>query len=119
MGNDGNLVMYSRGVMIWQTGTAQSSTSWITNNAKTWLGPPPVPYTAGAYYNGYRTDCSGYVSMAWALGFSASTMTLGSYSHQITKDQLQEGDILLYAGEHTLIFYAWYDSSKTKYWVSC
>lgn len=36
----------------------------VITNAKTWLNPP-VPYSQTAYHNGYRTDCSGYVSMAW------------------------------------------------------
>jgi hypothetical protein len=36
----------------------------VIANAKTWLNPA-VPYSQSAYHNGYRTDCSGYVSMAW------------------------------------------------------
>jgi hypothetical protein len=33
----------------------------ICSNAATWLDPP-VPYNQQAWYNGYRTDCSGYVN---------------------------------------------------------
>ena len=36
----------------------------VIANAKTWLNPA-VPYSQSAYHNGYRTDRSGYVSMAW------------------------------------------------------
>jgi len=47
-----------------QTGHKESNAVNVIANAKTWLNPP-VPYSQTAYHNGYRTDCSGYVSMAW------------------------------------------------------
>lgn len=75
----------------------------VIANAKTWLNPS-VPYSQSAYHNGYRTDCSGYVSMAWKLGTSATTSTLHNYSYPITKDKLKAGDVLLNAGVHVLIF---------------
>ena len=36
----------------------------ILARAESWLHPP-VPYSQTAFRDGYRTDCSGYVSMAW------------------------------------------------------
>jgi hypothetical protein len=97
------------------------STSKIISNAKTWLNPC-VSYSASSYHQGtdgnkYRQDCSGYVSMAWQLGSSQTTSTLASYSTQIKKSELQSGDILLNAGDHTLIFDKWTDSSKTSYYT--
>jgi hypothetical protein len=86
----------------------------ICSNAATWLYPP-VPYNQQAWYNGYRTDCSGYVSMAWGLGASYVTWTLPQVSHRISKDELQAGDILLNIDEHVLIFESWANSERTYY----
>lgn len=38
----------------------------ILTRARTWT-TLRVPYNEGAEYNGYRTDCSGFVTMAWGL----------------------------------------------------
>ena len=85
----------------------------VIANAKTWINPA-VPYSQSAYHNGYRTDCSGYVSMAWQLGTPGqTTYTLANYSTKITKDQLKAGDVLLNASEHVLIFSSWANSAKT------
>jgi hypothetical protein len=86
----------------------------ICENAATWLYPP-VPYNQQAWYNGYRTDCSGYVSMAWGLGASYVTWTLPQVSHPIQKDELQAGDILLNIDEHVLIFESWANPERTYY----
>jgi hypothetical protein len=86
----------------------------ICSNAATWLDPP-VPYNQQAWYNGYRTDCSGYVSMAWGLGSSYVTWTLPQVSHRIAKDDLRAGDILLNIDEHVLIFESWANSERTYY----
>ena len=96
--------------------TVASGKNWMTNNADTWLNPP-VYYSQSDYHNGYRQDCSGYVSMAWALGTSAVTWTIPNYAHQIDKSELQAGDVLLNVDEHVLIFDAWTDGSQTYYWA--
>jgi hypothetical protein len=97
------------------------SGSTIISNAKFWLNPC-VPYSQSSYHVGadgikYRQDCSGYVSMAWQLGTSQTTSTLSQYSTKISKSDLQAGDILLNAGEHTLIFEKWANADKTQYWT--
>jgi len=80
---------------------------WVTNK---------VPYNQGATYQGYREDCSGYVSMAWAAAKPGYvTSTLGQISKRITKDELQDGDVLLYAAEHVVLFGGWTSSAKTEY----
>ena len=80
--------------------------SKIITNAKTWLNPS-IPYSKSKYHtDGYRTDCSGYVSMAWELGTSETTSTLTNYATPITKDELKAGDVLL-SGSHVLIFDSW------------
>lgn len=88
----------------------------IAENAETWLHPP-IPYSQQNWYNGYRTDCSGYVSMAWGLGSSYVTWTLPQVSYQINKNDLQSGDILLNIDEHVLIFDKWANSDKSYYYA--
>jgi hypothetical protein len=95
---------------------ALAGANWITDDAATWLNPP-VPYSQSAYHNGYRQDCSGYVSMAWQLGTSATTWTIPNYSHQIDKSQLAPGDVLLNVDEHVLIFAGWADGAQSQYWA--
>jgi len=87
----------------------------VISNAATWLNPP-VTYSQTLKKDGYRQDCSGYVSMAWATGTNYNTGSLPSITSSIRKDDLKAGDILLKSGSHVTIFKAWTDSTKTKYW---
>jgi hypothetical protein len=70
-------------------------------------------YTAGraGNYNAYRSDCSGFVSMAWAT-YSRTlwTKTLPSVSHPILKRDLRPGDALLRSGSHVVLFVKWDDT---------
>ena len=92
----------------------------IIDRAKSWLDAN-VQYSMGAYYQGYRTDCSGFVSMAWQLGTSASTGTLPNYSRYINWSELLPGDAILrpsgngFPYGHVMIFEGWTDASKTRY----
>ncbi|WP_194917346.1 C40 family peptidase [Catenulispora rubra] len=101
------------------------SASEILSRAASWNG---TPYSSGVYKAGpggdvsYRTDCSGYVSMAFHLSGSPSTIDLPSYVHSISKADLQPGDILGVLGPgtggnagHVLIFDGWADSGHTQY----
>lgn len=72
----------------------------------------------------YRPDCSGYVSMAWHLDrrpgstWDHSTETLPGVAHQIAKEELQPGDIMLRRGgetAHVTLFNGWRDSSHATY----
>jgi hypothetical protein len=105
----------------------------IIARAKSWVDVNSlIPYNQRGYYQGYREDCSGFVSMAWQLMVnqqpdSLSTYTLPSVSHPINKDDLQPGDILLnqWGGwpvgtygspdAHVVIFDSWVDKSHTHY----
>lgn len=70
---------------------------------------------------GYRTDCSGMVSMAWHIGAPGlSTQTLDSVSNMLgSYDNLQPGDILIKKSKtaHTVIFKQWTDASHTTAWI--
>ncbi|UQW99280.1 hypothetical protein [Streptomyces sp. RerS4] len=97
------------------------SRSTVIERAKTWVDAQ-VPYSQSAYRDGYRTDCSGLVSMAWGLGTSAWTGNLDTYADRISKSELREGDMLLFhnasdpvSGSHVVLFESWTDSSMTSY----
>ncbi|MFD5336078.1 peptidoglycan-binding protein [Streptomyces hawaiiensis] len=96
--------------------------SEIINRAKTWVAAK-VPYSMSAYWSdGYRQDCSGYVSMAWQLPGNEWTGSLAQYAEKIPKEELQPGDILLFhnasdpeKGSHVTIFGGWTDDAHTHY----
>ncbi|MFK8910820.1 peptidoglycan-binding protein, partial [Streptomyces sp. YS-3] len=94
----------------------------IINRAKKWVAAQ-VPYSMEKYWSdGYRQDCSGFVSMAWNLGTNEWTGSLGNFSVRIAKEELQPGDILLFhnpdnptKGSHVVIFGGWTDYTHTSY----
>jgi NlpC/P60 family len=94
----------------------------IIKRAKIWVAAQ-VPYSMEAFWSdGYRQDCSGYVSMAWNLGSNEWTGSLDQFGVKITKEELQPGDILLFhnpdnpeKGSHVVIFGGWTDSAHTSY----
>ncbi|MER7828269.1 hypothetical protein ABTX85_37620 [Streptomyces sp. NPDC096097] len=97
------------------------SRSTVIARAKTWVDAQ-VPYSQSSYRDGYRTDCSGLVSMAWNLGTNAWTGDLDTYADRISKNELRKGDMLLFhnaanpvSGSHVVLFESWTDSSMTSY----
>ncbi|MEV0225320.1 peptidoglycan-binding protein [Streptomyces sp. NPDC050704] len=94
----------------------------IIRRAKEWVAEQ-VPYSMSAYWSdGYRQDCSGFVSMAWNLGGNEWTGSLDKYGVRIPRDQLQPGDILLFhnpadpeKGSHVVIFGGWTDYTQSHY----
>ncbi|UIX33869.1 peptidoglycan-binding protein [Streptomyces sp. GQFP] len=94
----------------------------IINRARTWVAAR-VPYSMSTYWrDGYRQDCSGFVSMAWNLAGNEWTGSLEKYGVRIPKEDLQPGDILLFhnpsdpqKGSHVVIFGGWTDYTHTYY----
>ena len=86
----------------------------VLTRAKTWIASS-VPYSQAKYFGGYRTDCSGYVSMCWNTGTSWSTSTFHSVAKPITAAELEPGDAMLKAGTHIRLFEGWSDTAHTKY----
>lgn len=94
----------------------------IVERAKTWVAAK-VPYSVTSYWSdGYRQDCSGFVSMAWKLPANEWTGSLAGLAERITKEELQPGDILLShnasdpeKGSHVVIFGGWTDAAHTVY----
>ncbi|MFF0474163.1 peptidoglycan-binding protein [Streptomyces sp. NPDC004284] len=94
----------------------------IINRAKTWVSAQ-VPYSMEKYWSdGYRQDCSGYISMAWNLSGNEWTGSLDRFAVRIDRTELQPGDILLFhnpddptRGSHVTIFGGWTDYTHTSY----
>ncbi|MFD7322777.1 peptidoglycan-binding protein [Streptomyces sp. NPDC059875] len=94
----------------------------IINRAKRWVGAQ-VPYSMEKYWSdGYRQDCSGYISMAWNLRGNEWTGSLDRFGERIDRTELQPGDILLFhnpanptRGSHVTIFGGWTDYTHTSY----
>ena len=95
------------------------ASSWLT----AWDGGP-VPYLSSTdpttWFDGYRRDCSGYVSMALGLpGPGLDTATLAARSIPISKTDLQAGDLLVNPADgsagHVVIFDHWADPAMTSY----
>jgi hypothetical protein len=116
---------------VWPSGKPAGSTAVtpylttpaeIINRAKQWVAAE-VPYSMEQYWSdGYRQDCSGYVSMAWQLSGNEWTGSLAQYGTRITREELQPGDILLFhdpndptGGSHVTIFGGWTDNTHTSY----
>ncbi|KAJ5542920.1 hypothetical protein N7535_005342 [Penicillium sp. DV-2018c] len=87
-----------------------------------------VPYSMSAYYpdpdgREYRTDCSGFVSMALhASAPGLNTVSLPDIAESISYEDIQPGDFVgtLGAGTggadgHVTLFKSWVDSSKKEY----
>ncbi|MDR6978595.1 hypothetical protein J2X68_005321 [Streptomyces sp. 3330] len=96
----------------------------IIRRAKEWVSAE-VPYSMSSYwYDGYRQDCSGFVSKAWNLQGNEWTGSLHQFGTRITKEELQPGDILLFhnpsnpeKGSHVVIFGGWTDYTHSYYLV--
>lgn len=91
----------------------------ILARARTWVDAG-VPYNQGGWYRGYREDCSGFVSMAWALTQSYTTYTLDVVAQPIARNALQPGDILnkrddIGGSAHALLFAGWADAAHITY----
>lgn len=94
----------------------------IIKRAKKWVAAK-VPYSMSDYWpDGYRQDCSGFVSMAWNLPGNEWTGSLNTFGVRVSRDQVQPGDILLFHnpanpenGSHVVLFGGWSDYTHTYY----
>jgi hypothetical protein len=89
-----------------------STRNWILWRAQTWV-TDHVAYNQKSTHDGYRQDCSGYVSFVWQLKKpGASPSGISSYSYKIPFDSLKPGDALNNPSSHTMLFMQWVDQSK-------
>lgn len=106
---------------------AAMSRSLVMARAQRWVDLT-IPYSQTTYRDldgkavgyglGYRTDCSGFVSMAWnTFKPGYSTRTLHQTATAITKEALQPGDALVSYNYHAVIFGGWVPGTdRTKFY---
>jgi hypothetical protein len=101
----------------------------IRHRAATWLTTwhnGPVPYLSSVnptdWFQGYRRDCSGYVSMVLGLpgpGLTTGQLAGDDISIPIAKDDLRTGDLMINPGAgadgHVVIFDHWTDETRRHY----
>lgn len=100
----------------------------VIARAKTWLtanNGRPVPYSQTKYWkDGYRQDCSGYVSMTLGLrkpGPNTVSLKKDGFTRRIAMKDLAPGDLVIKADSdsadfrHVVIFDGWANSAHTTY----
>ncbi|MEV6527683.1 hypothetical protein AB0M43_37750 [Longispora sp. NPDC051575] len=109
------------------TGACPGATA-VLARAATWLtawSGGPVPYMSSGdpatWFQGFRRDCSGYVSMALGrTGPGLDTAGLAAASTPIPATALQPGDLLINAGSgpagHVVLFERWANDAHTTYY---
>lgn len=96
----------------------------IIARALTWV-TAKVPYSMFRFWHGWRADCSGLVSMAWALDQNYWTGNLHRAGVRLpSKLALQPGDMLLFhnpanpnSGSHVVLFERWVDRPGGDFWI--
>ncbi|QKW06886.1 C40 family peptidase [Streptomyces sp. NA04227] len=108
--------------------TAAYSRDTTINRAKRWLtanNGGRVPYSQTKTWGGYRTDCSGYVSMALSLpkpGPNTVGLATSTYTRKIAMSSLRKGDLIIDANgtstsRHVVIFVRWTSSAHKSYYA--
>ena len=100
----------------------------IVARGRSWVDRA-VPYSQSSYFEGYRQDCSGFLSMSWVLSRNGAPTSLSTADLDartlvtpIAKGDLQPGDMILRPKDqlgaaygHSVLFVAWADPAHTKY----
>jgi hypothetical protein len=82
---------------------------WVDHNVMYSQAPP--------YHDGWRRDCSGFVSMSWKLVDDKPglvTWTMNQASHGIEMHDLRPGDALDIPHYHVFMFAGWANHDHTK-----
>src|SRR4051812_21499129 len=98
----------ARAAVASQADTPAVRRATVLQRAQHWVDGA-VPYNQNRTFEGYRQDCSGFVSMAFGLSKPGpTTSSLPRYSRPIGKADLRPGDILLWSNPphqgHVVIF---------------
>ncbi|SFP56870.1 MULTISPECIES: hypothetical protein [Actinomadura] len=101
--------------------------SKVISRARSWQphSDDRVPYSQVRTHEGYRADCSGFVSMALGLpkpGQNTVGLTSSKYTKRIKMSELKKGDLVMDAEgtnttRHVVIFEKWANSKHTAYWA--
>ncbi|MDI3405153.1 NlpC/P60 family protein [Streptomyces cavernicola] len=111
-----------------EVGAAAYNRDTTINRAKRWLTANDgrqVPYSQTKTWGGYRTDCSGYVSMALSLpkpGPNTVGLASSTYTRKIKMSSLRKGDLVIDANgtnttRHVVIFVRWTSSAHKAYYA--
>jgi hypothetical protein len=87
----------------------------VIKRANHWI-KKKVRYSQSSYYQGYRRDCSGFVSMAWKLRGSYTSSSIRGVARRISASRLKPGDAVRRSG-HVEIFGGWKNKRKRTYWA--
>lgn len=89
--------------------------NWVSNGVQ-------YSQTPQSRWGGYRTDCSGLVSMAWGLpppGNTTHSFAGGPWdngrSRRIQWSELEPGDALNNPQHHIMLFAGWLDENHTRF----
>jgi cell wall-associated NlpC family hydrolase len=106
--------------------TAQQRAT-ILKRAEVWINAK-VPYgiydndSNNDYQDGYRTDCSGFVSYAWQLqkpGLDTTSFVKNGYAVDVSIEELQPGDALNNnrsdTAGHMVLFVGWVNTEHTQF----
>jgi len=105
----------------WKSTTTGSNQNRILQRAKAWVDAR-VPYNQSNTYDGYRMDCSGFISMAWEL--ARPGFVTGNLPHTVVSnpDDLRPGDAInnkqLGNNGHVVMFVQWsgnWNQGKRKF----
>ncbi|MHB8418492.1 MAG: GH25 family lysozyme [Myxococcales bacterium] len=104
---------------------APASAKTFLDRAFAWVGR--VWYSQSSYTDGYRQDCSGFVSYVWNIGTSDTTYSLAGgpwnndLSTRISWSQLTPGDAINFPGDwqagtgHVELWGGWLNRQHTEY----
>jgi putative cell wall-binding protein len=107
---------------------AALSRAQVMARAEVWVNRA-IPYSQTGWANaagdtvsssksGWRRDCSGFTSMAWALSYPGqSTRTFRYVSELTSKAALQPGDVLISYDNHAVLFGGWANPEWTEYFA--
>jgi hypothetical protein len=87
----------------------------VIKRANHWI-KKRVRYSQSSTYQGYRRDCSGFVSMAWKLRSSYTSSSIRGVARRISASRLKPGDAVRRSG-HVEIFGGWKSKRKRTYWA--
>ncbi|GAA1385866.1 hypothetical protein GCM10009639_08850 [Kitasatospora putterlickiae] len=109
-----------------RAGAAKISRAEEIRRARLWLtanGGKPVPYSQHRNWkDGYRQDCSGFVSMALKLpkpGANTVSLKNDGWTKPIKMSELRQGDLIIKANSkdpnhrHVVIFDKWENGKKS------
>ena len=99
-------------ITLYNVSASSITRDQIMSRAQVWVDEK-IPYSQTATTDGYRQDCSGYVSYAWASSTSGGghvTSNMQEICTKISKADMKKGDAILKPSTHVVLFGGWIDS---------